>query len=146
VSIAALLPPTSLGQREILVLSGLLDAPMSRALLSWGTVAGAALLLEPDPASALGTAVWARPTIFAGSVAELAGLRIAAQRQGRGLLQRLLRRPPGLPFGRLHTVFVTEPGPLESEDKAFWTRRGVAVRTLPGTLSRFLPQSGIAGI
>jgi hypothetical protein len=127
------------GRREILVLGGALDEPATRALLSWATVAGAALLLEGDPGSVLGAAIWARPTLFAGTADDLAGLRQAAQRQEHGglaSLRRRLHRSPGLPFGRLRTALVTEPGPLPPEEEDFWRRRGVAVR--------FLPQCGIA--
>ena len=125
--IARLLPPGE--RREILVLGGALEEPATRALLSWATVAGAALLLEPDAANVLGTAVWARPTVFAGTADEAARLRRAAERHDRGWLRRLRR--PGVPFGRLHSVLVTEPGPLPREDEDFWRRRGVAVRSLP---------------
>lgn len=130
-------------RREIFVLSGspeepLLEEPILRALLSWATVAGAALLIEPDPGCLVGTAVWARPTVFAGTAADLAGLRVAAERQERGRLRRLFRKRPGLPFGRLQTVLAIDPGPLPPAEDAFWRGRGVRVR--------FLPQCGIAGI
>jgi hypothetical protein len=124
--------------RDILVLGGALDDPATRALLSWGTVAGAALLLEDDPENVLGTAVWARPTVFAGTLDEAARFRRAAERSGQGWLRRLsptLGRRPGLPFGRLRALLLTEPGPLPQDDEEFWRRRGVAVR--------FLPQCGI---
>jgi hypothetical protein len=116
-----------LSGREILVLGGAPAEPATRALLSWATVAGAALILEPDPGSVVGTAVWARPTLFAGAAEEVARLRHAAERQSRGWLRR---------FGRLRTLLVTEAGPLPAEDDVFWRERGVAMR--------FLPQCGIA--
>jgi hypothetical protein len=129
--------------RDILVLGGALDDPATRALLSWATVTGAALLLETDPGNVLGTAVWARPTVFAGTVDEVVRLRFAAERHDQSWVRRLFRklgrRPgqrPGLPFGRLRNLLVTDPGPLPQEDEAFWRERGVAVR--------FLPQCGIA--
>ena len=130
--ISRLLPPGD--RREILVLGGGLEEPATRALLSWATVAGAALLLEQEAVNVLGTAVWARPTVFAGTVDETTRLRRAAERYEQGRLRRLRR--PGPPFGRLHSVLVTEPGPLPQEDADFWRRRGVTVR--------FLPQCGIA--
>lgn len=125
--------------RDILVLGGALDDPVTRALLSWATVAGAALLLETDPGNVLGTAVWARPTVFAGTADEAARLRRAAERYDQGWLRRLVRilgRRPGLPFGRLRALLVTDPGPLPQDDETFWRERGVALR--------FLPQCGIA--
>jgi len=137
-SITSLIPAAPPGRREILVLGTDLADPAQRALFSWGTVAGAALVLEPDPANRVGTAVWSRPTLFAGSANEAARLRIAAQRHEGRFLRRLLRTSPGLPFGRLRTVLVTGPDPLPPEDEAFWRDRGAAVW--------FLPQCGIAGI
>ena len=142
--IAQLVPPHGVdGIRDIIVLGGSLDDPATRALLSWATVAGAALLLEPDPASVVGMAVWARPTIFAGSAADVARLRLAAQRHEQSWPRRLARklgRRPGLrsdlPFGRLRALLLTEPGPLPQEDENGWRKRGVAVG--------FLPQCGIA--
>jgi hypothetical protein len=126
--------------RQILVLSTDLNDPATRAVLSWATVNGAALLLELDRETVLGTAVWARPTVFLGSIDEIARLRRAAENQEAGRLRRLLRpgNRPRLPFGRLRTVLSTEPGPLSPEDASFWQDRGVRVR--------FLPQCGIAGI
>jgi hypothetical protein len=129
-------PPSG---RDILVLGGALDDPATRALLSWATVAGAALLLETDPENVLGTAVWARPTVFAGTVDEAARFRRAAERYDQGWPRRLvrtLRRRPGLPFGRLRALLVTDTGPLPQDDESFWRERGVAVL--------FLPQCGIA--
>jgi hypothetical protein len=124
--------------RQILVLGASLDDPATRAVLSWATVNGAALLLEPDAGSVLGTAVWARPTLFVGSADEIARLRRAAESQETGWLRRWLGRGnrPRLPFGRLRTVLSTEPGPLPADDQSFWQDRGVRVR--------FLPQCGIA--
>jgi hypothetical protein len=125
--------------RDILVLGGALDDPATRALLSWATVAGAALLLEPDPANVLGMAVWARPTVFAGPVADAVRLRLAAQRHEQGWPRRLARKlggRPGLPWGRLRALLLTEPGPLPQEDEDYWRERGVG--------AGFLPQCGIA--
>jgi hypothetical protein len=123
--------------RQILVLSTDRNDPATRAVLSWATVHGAALLLEPERETVLGTAVWARPTVFLGSIDEIARLRRAAENQGTGWLRRL-RSPkqPRRPLGRLRTVLSTEPGPLSPEDESFWRDRGVRVR--------FLPQCGIA--
>lgn len=121
------LPPLPPGNREILVLAGPLERPEERALLSWATVAGAALLLEPDPGSLVGTAVWARPTVFAGTAEEAARLRQAVGRDGR----RWLGRRSRLPFGRLRAVVVTDAGSVSSEEEVFWKERGVAVSPLP---------------
>jgi hypothetical protein len=132
-AISRALPEMPAKRREILVLGGALDEPATRAMLSWATVAGAALLLEHDAGSVLGSAVWARPTLFAGTVEQIAGLRRAAERQEEGIFRRLRR--PGRPFGRLHTVFATDLA-LPATEESFWRDRGVCVR--------FLPQCGIA--
>ena len=120
------LPPARPGEREILVLAGDLSDPAERTLLAWATVTGAALLLEPDRESLVGTAVWARPTIFAGTIAEVARLRQAVEREGG----RRWRRRSRLPFGRLRAVIRTDP----TDQATFWTDRGV----------KLLPQSGKA--
>jgi hypothetical protein len=87
-------------------------------------VAGAALLLEPDPGSLVGSAAWARPTLFAGTAEELGRFALAARRQRRSR------------FRRLRAALVAEAGPLSAEEEAFWRERGVLIR--------FLPQCGIA--
>lgn len=108
------LPELPAGRRHIVVLGGFAGDPAERSLLAWATVAGAAVLLEPEPAHYVPTAVWARPTVFAGTAADLSRLREAVERDRR-------RR---LPFGRLRAVLGTE-GELPAEEKAFWEERGV---------------------
>jgi hypothetical protein len=137
--IAELAPTGAHKIRDILVLGGTLDDPATRALLSWATVAGAALLLEPDPGNVLGMAVWARPTVFAGSLDDVVRLRHAAQRHEQGWPRRLARklgRRSSLPWGRLRALLLTEPGSLPREDENYWRERGVE--------AGFLPQCGIA--
>lgn len=111
------------GRRHILVLSGFVGEPAERLLLAWATMAGAAVLLEPEPAHHVGTAVWARPTVFASTAADLALLRAAVEEDEAGfkLFRRWRRR---FPFGRLQAVLVKE-GELAPEEKAFWEARGV---------------------
>jgi hypothetical protein len=118
------IPPLPGPGREVLVSGRSLFAPADRALLAWATVTGAALLLEPHPQARAATAAWARPTVFHGTAGEIAHLRRLA---GSG--RRWWRRAPGLPFGRLRVVFVTE-GDL-GEEAGFWTGRGVKVLPLP---------------
>lgn len=103
--------------REIVVLGGPLGDPLERTMMAWATVAGAAVVLEPDPALRAATAAWVRPTVFHGSPAEISDLRARA-----GRTPRLGSR---LPFRRLRTVLPTAPLPLE--DVAFWTERGVRI-------------------
>jgi|GEM_PF-5130540 len=138
--IAGLIPAGKMRDiRDIVVLGGALDDPATRALLSWATVAGAALLLEADPGNVVGMAVWARPTVFAGSVDDVVRLRHAAQRHEQGWPRRLARklgRRSHLPWGRLRALLVTEPGPLPQEDENYWQNQGVG--------TGFLPQCGIA--
>ena len=111
---------------EIVVLSGSIEDPDERAMLSWATLAGAAVVLEPNPALRVATAAWTRPTVFHGTAAELAVLRDWAVREKRGWLRRSPRRP----FRRLRTVLVTGPEALGQEEKEFWEGRGVRVAGL----------------
>jgi hypothetical protein len=110
------------GEREIAVM-GRLD----RNLLSWSTVYGAALLLAPSPESLVGSAVWARPTVFCGTASELAAFRRAAEQEKPPFWDR---RKGRLPFGRLRTVLRSGEGTSE-EERAFWEGKGVRFRHLP---------------
>jgi len=102
------------GRREIVVLGGPLGDAVERTMLAWATLAGAAVVLEPDPALRTATAAWVRPTVFHGSPEEIAELRRSVKsRKGK------------LPFRRLRTVLATAP--LAEEDEAFWGERGVPV-------------------
>lgn len=113
-SLSRQIPELPEGRRHIVVLGGFAGDPAERFLLAWATVAGAAVLLEPEPSSYVPTAVWARPTVFAGTAPDRARLREAA---GRGRRRRL-------PFGRLRAVLGTD-GALPEEEKSFWEERGV---------------------
>ena len=112
------------GRRHVLVSSGFAGEPAERLLLTWATVEGAALLLEPEPAHHVPTAVWARPTVFAGTPADLARLRAAVEKDEAGF--KLFGRRRRLPFGRLRAVLVTA-GELPDEERASWEGRGVSV-------------------
>ena len=116
------IPELPEGRRHILILSGFAGDPAERSLLAWATMAEAAVLLEPEPAHHVPTAVWARPTLFAGTAADLVRLREAAERDESGF--KIFRRRRRLPFGRLRAVLVTE-GELPEEERAFWEERGV---------------------
>jgi hypothetical protein len=109
--------------RDIVVLSGSLEIPEERAMLSWATLAGAAVVLEPNPALRVATAAWVRPTVFHGTVAELAALRNWVEKEKRGWL----RSRPRLPFRRLRAVLLTGSETLRVEEEAFWAERGVGV-------------------
>jgi hypothetical protein len=113
--------PPRKGSREIVILSGPLERPEERAMLSWATVAGAAVVLESDPALRVAQAAWVRPTVFHGTAAEIAGLRKWVEKEGKGFW----RRGPGLPFRRLRTVLALDD--LPEEEAAFWRGRGVRV-------------------
>jgi hypothetical protein len=123
----ALAPGT--GEREIAVIGRL-----GRVLLSWSTVYGAALLLAPTPESLVGSAVWARPTVFCGNASEMAAFRRAVEQERPPFWDR---RKDRLPFGRLRTVLWSAGGPSE-EERRFWESRGV--------LTGFLPQCDVGGI
>jgi hypothetical protein len=117
------------GEREIAVMGRL-----ERALLSWSTVYGAALLLAPTPESLVGSAVWARPTVFCGNASEMAAFCLAVEQEKPPFWDR---RKDRLPFGRLRTVLWSGEGPSE-EERGFWESRGV--------LTGFLPQCDVGGI
>lgn len=110
-------------RRDIVVLGGPLEIPEERAMLSWATLTGAAVVLEPNPALRVATAAWVRPTVFHGTAAELAALRSWAEKEKKGWL----RRRPRLPFRRLRSVLVTGSEALPPEDEAFWVERGVRI-------------------
>ena len=118
---AALPPGRDLGRsrREVLVLPADLPEPADRVLFTWSLLAGAALVLEPEPAALVPSALWARPTVFHGDPPRLAALRRAAAGAPRAALRRL------------HSLVVTGPAPLAAGDLAFWRARGVAVVPLP---------------
>lgn len=113
-------------RRDIVVLSGSIEIPEERAMLSWATLAGAAVVLEPNPALRVATAAWVRPTVFHGTAAELATLRKWVEKERKGWL----RRAPRLPFRRLRIVLLTGPEALRVEEEAFWRERGVRVERL----------------
>lgn len=124
------IPPGRPGGRDVLVLGGRLEEPAERALLAWAIVAGAALLLEPVREGLVATAVWARPTVFAGTAGEVARLRHSIESEG----SRWWRRRPRPPFGRLRAVIRTDAAEAAAEDAGFWEELGVVL----------LPQSGKA--
>lgn len=104
-------PANGAPRREILVVAGSPLEPARRRLLAWALLRGAAVVLEPRPASLVGTALWARPTVFAGTparVAELLRRAAPGARGGRRRLWRLGRPAPPLgPLtGRLHTCLL----------------------------------------
>ena len=107
--------------REIVVAGRAPERWADRAFFSWATAQGAAVLLAPHPSSLIGSAVWARPTVFHGSAAELAALRRAVEQERPKLWER---RADRLPFGRLRVVLCDEP-----VEERFWAERGVRVET-----------------
>ena len=120
--------------REIVVSAGSLADPAERDLLSWATLIGAAIVLEPAGERLVDTAAWARPTIFLGRAEEAGRLldrAAAADREGwAGLLRRLRRlagRPGSTeqPFGRLRVLVVRGAPDPELAGRA--GARGVAV-------------------
>lgn len=111
-------PPPRKGSREIVVLSGPLDRPEERAMLSWATVAGAAVVLEPNPASRVATAAWVRPTVFHGTAEEIAALRGWVEKE----------RFRKLPFRRLRRILVVGEE-MGAEERGFWEGRGVGVES-----------------
>ncbi len=119
---AEIAPARRAGEREIVVLGGPLEQPAERAMLTWATVTGAAVALEPAPEMRIATAAWVRPTVFHGTAEEIAALRAWEEKGGR-------RRR--LPFGRLRTVLVVDGELLGEKERAFWEGLGVRVADLP---------------
>jgi hypothetical protein len=111
---AEIAPARRAGEREIVVLGGVLEMLEERAMLSWATVTGAAVALEPSPGLRIATAAWVRPTVFHGTAEEIGALR--------GWLAKKKQR--GLPFGRLRTLLVAG-GELGESEAAFWRASGV---------------------
>ena len=124
-------PPLRKGSREIAVLSGPLERWEERAMLSWATMAGAAVVLEPNPAHRIATAAWVRPTVFHGTAEEISGLRQWVEKEGKGWF----RQKPGLPFRRLRVVLVVGADEVSSEEADFWSGRGARVGRVRGDLS-----------
>lgn len=112
--------------REIVVAGRAPERWADRAFFSWATVHGATVLLAPDPSSLIGSAVWARPTVFQGPPAELKALRHAVEQEKPPFWDRRASR---LPFGRLRVVLWSgeEPSP---EERSFWEGRGIRVAPL----------------
>jgi hypothetical protein len=114
-------------KREILVAGWPLREWAGRLLAAWAVAAGAALVLEADPALRLGAVLWARPTVFHGTAEELAALRLRVE---TARWPRRRRRRPVPPLGRLRTLFQREPP--AADDEAFWRQRGAQLARLPG--------------
>jgi hypothetical protein len=125
-------------RREILVAGWPLQEWPARLLAAWATTSGAALVLDTDPGRRPGTVLWARPTVFYGSAAELVLLRrqVEAARTPRRFGRS---RPPALPLGRLRNLF--QAGPPEPAQAAFWQERGARLLQLPA-LPPALPEAG----
>ena len=117
--------------REIVVAGRVPERWPDRALFSWATLAGAAVLLAPEPSSLVGSAAWARPTVFHGTSAELKALRHSVEQEKPPFWDRKAGR---LPFGRLRVVICEEPF-----EEDFWRER----RVRPGRLDDiFTAESG----
>jgi hypothetical protein len=118
---AEIAPARRAGEREIVVLGGALETPEERAMLSWATVTGAAVALEPAPELRIATAAWVRPTVFHGTAEEIAALRRWAE----------VKKKRGLPFGRLRTLLVAGGEIGEQEAAGYWRDLGVRVGRMP---------------
>jgi hypothetical protein len=124
-------------RREVLVAGWPLHEWPARLLAAWATASGAALVLEADAARRPGTVLWARPTVFYGSAAELALLR--GQVEPARKPRRFGRSRPPLPLGRLRTLF--QAAPPEPAEAAFWQERGARLLQLPA-MPPALPDEG----
>lgn len=103
--------------RDVVVVHGPAADIVAAVMAGWCVRTGAALMFEPDPARWPLALVWARPTIVAGSAADLDRLAERLQRLERE--PRRLRRRLG-PLGRARAmVRIGEPEP----ESAGWWRR-----------------------
>lgn len=131
-------------RRPILVAGKPLGEWPARLLTAWAILAGAALVLQSEPALRLGTLRWARPTVFHGGAAEIAALRRQLEEscQPRGW-RWWHRRAPRPAFGRLRVLLQSaEPA---ANDLAFWREQGARLLRLPGLSdfpSRVIPIGG----
>ena len=127
--LASRLPPRR--TRDIVVSTYSPADPIHRLLLSWSLSSAAALALEPEPIYLVSSAIWVRPTLFAGTQPERDSLRswLAAHDRPRNLL-----RHPRLPLGRLDTVLATDSTPIPDEERTYWTSRGVTLLSLLSVL------------
>ena len=114
--------------RDVLVWTGPPHDPAERVLSAWALFSGAALVLEPEPENLAATAIWVRPSVFAGGGAERRTLLdwLAAHDRRRSVLGR-----PRLPLRRLHTVVATGPEPMPEDERALWAERGVVTAVVP---------------
>jgi hypothetical protein len=117
-------------ERQILVAGWPLQEWAGRLLAAWALAAGAALVVEADPARRLATVLWARPTVFHGTAAEVAALRVQVEAVRKPRRWQRFRRVPAPPLGRLRTLFQREPP--AAEEAAFWRQRGARLLPLPG--------------
>jgi hypothetical protein len=112
------LPPSR--TRDILVL----DRPPAEAagslLLGWAAATGAALVLEPERERAAATIAWVRPTVVAGTPAEIA--RLGERLLVLGDPARLRRRRA--PLGRVRALIVLGPEPVAPGEP--WASLGAA--------------------
>ena len=126
--------------RQILVAGQPLGEWPARLLTTWAILAGAALVLQSDPALRLGTVRWARPTMLHGSAAEIAELRrqLEGDRQARRWGRWRRRARPA--FGRLRILLQSsEPA---ASDLTFWRERGARLMRLSEIGDE--PRSGVA--
>jgi hypothetical protein len=124
----ALAPLASPPARDVVLLAGDFRDAHSRLLLTWATLSGAALLLEPDARLGPAAARWARPTLLWETAAELARWQREAAPSGRW--QRRRGCPFQPPLDRLRGVVVLGPDPLPEVAENFWRRAGVTVLRL----------------
>ena len=129
-------------ERQILVAGWPLQEWAGRLLAAWAVAAGAALVLEDDPARRLGTVLWARPTVFHGTAAEVAALRLQVEAARRPRQWQRFHRVQAPPLGRLRTLFQGEPP--AADEVVFWRQRGARLLQLPG-LGGAMPPGASAG-
>jgi hypothetical protein len=114
--------------RDVVVLAGDLRSVDSRRLLTWATLQGAALLLEPDRRAGPAAIQWARATVIQATAPELEGLRHRAK-PPKGWWKRR-GSPFAPPLDRLRGIVVEGAEDLPEEAVNFWRRAGVEMLRL----------------
>lgn len=121
-SLAAELGPGR--RRDVTVLGAPLEEPLARLHLAWATLTGAALVLEPQRAALPATAVWARPTVLAGTAPELLRHRAAWE---ASLPRRRRGDRRARPLGRLRAWLLPASDPPEPAQRRWWEHRRVVL-------------------
>lgn len=117
------LGPATAG-RDIALLHGGPEEGAVRTVLSWSTLHGAAVVLEPNRDGLLETFRWARPTVLLASAATVAELQRRIEATWRERFGGWRRRRI---CGRLRALVLTDEGAVATVERQLWNATGVHV-------------------